>query len=255
MFRENVVYTSHVTTPNQASSLVSPKSSLSPTQTDQETEDLMDLEEMSRGQLIQEILALRQRLSEMATREAERQEGEGLYRQVGTHDWLTNLPNRLYFQEQLKEALLEAQPKNQAVAVFFLDLDDFKSINDAFGHEKGDALLQAVAERLSNQVQGNELVARIGGDEFAFIFGDWASTKGVNSVAEGILDAFTEPYDVEGLQVPITASMGISIYPEDGENAQALMKQADRAMYRAKLLGKDDYQFYNMALNPASKMR
>ncbi len=159
------------------------------------------------------------------------------------HDVLTGLPNRLLFRDRIGVALAHARRSRRAVAVMFLDLDQFKLVNDTLGHTVGDGLLQAAAERLVHCVRGDDTVARMGGDEFTILLSDLSDTRAAATVAQKVLDSISHPIEVDGHELFITTSIGISIFPDDGMDAEMLLKNADRAMYRAKEAGRNNYQF------------
>ena len=163
------------------------------------------------------------------------------------HDVLTGLPNRLLFRDRISVALAHARRSRRAVAVMFLDLDQFKLVNDTLGHTVGDGLLQAAAERLVSCVRGNDTVARMGGDEFTILLSDLADTRAAATVAQKILDNISRPIEVDGHELFATTSIGVAIFPDDGMDAETLLKNADRAMYRAKELGRNNYQFATRA--------
>ncbi len=161
------------------------------------------------------------------------------------HDALTGLPNRVLFVERLKHALQRAEGRKRAVAVLFLDMDRFKIVNDTLGHEAGDRLLQAMAARLHACIREGDTVARFGGDEFAGFLSDVASPEDVAVVVSKFLDALAPPFLIDGHELFISGSIGISLYPEDGTDTQTLMKNADSAMYRAKQMGGNTSEFYH----------
>ena len=161
------------------------------------------------------------------------------------HDALTALPNRLLFHDRLSQAMTSANRRELMVGVAFLDLDEFKIINDTLGHDAGDALLKLVATRLSGVMREGDTVARLGGDEFTLIFVDMAHVDDIARKSQKILDLFTQPFPVMGRELYITASLGITIYPLDDNSISELLKNADIAMYRAKAQGKNTYQFYS----------
>lgn len=161
------------------------------------------------------------------------------------HDALTGLPNRLLFNDRLSQALAQAHRNKIMVAVFFLDLDRFKLINDTLGHALGDLLLQAVAVRLRECLREGDTVARQGGDEFLIIIPELKQTENAALVAEKILDNFSEPFLLEQHEVYISPSIGISIYPTGGNTIDTLVKNADIAMYYAKEQGGNNYQFFS----------
>ena len=165
------------------------------------------------------------------------------------HDALTELPNRTLFLDRLNQSVAYARWHRRLVAIMFLDLDRFKHINDTLGHDAGDQLLKALAIRLKNTLRERDTVARFGGDEFAMLLDDVASEKDVASLADKILAAMTAPYLIGGHAFHLTASIGISIYPNDGQDTGTLLRNADIAMYRAKDLGKNTYQFYSAEMS------
>ena len=180
-------------------------------------------------------------------------EAQRQLRHIAYHDPLTGLPNRIAFEERLEQTLAPA-PAGQAVAVLFVDLDDFKLVNDSFGHTAGDELLRAVAERLRRATRAEEVVARHGGDEFLLLVsaqakdGEEPDVAGARYAAEAVARrirrALRAPFEISGVEIVVSASVGISLYPLDAENAQTLLKHADAAMYRAKDEGRDRYQVY-----------
>jgi len=161
------------------------------------------------------------------------------------HDALTGLPNRMLFLDRLNQALIRAHWHQRGLGVLFLDLDRFKTINDTLGHDVGDRFLQAIGGRLKECLRERDTVARFGGDEFAIILEDLAHADDAAPLASKILESFGRPFTINGREFYVTTSIGISLYPGDGADAQALLKNADAAMYRAKELGKNTYQFYS----------
>ena len=159
------------------------------------------------------------------------------------HDVLTALPNRLLFRDRLNLALAHARRNSRTVAVMFLDLDNFKAVNDSLGHTVGDRLLQAVASRLIAAVRGEDTVARMGGDEFTILLPDVGDGRGASTVARKVLESIAEPVLVDDRMLHITPSIGIALFPGDGFDAETLLRNADRAMYRAKQLGRNNYQY------------
>jgi diguanylate cyclase (GGDEF)-like protein/PAS domain S-box-containing protein len=161
------------------------------------------------------------------------------------HDALTGLPNRVLFLDRVKQALARARWHGRIVAVLFLDLDRFKPINDSYGHEYGDELLRWVGKRLKSGLREGDTVARFGGDEFVILLDDIASEKDVTQLAQKILDLLGPPFSINEQDVHISASIGVSMYPDDGEDSQTLLRNADIAMYRAKDFGKNNFKFYS----------
>jgi len=164
------------------------------------------------------------------------------------YDSLTGLANRTLFYEHLAHAISYAQERHNLVAVMFLDLDRFKYVNDTWGHAVGDLLLKYVANRLLTHFDANT-VARLGGDDFTILLENLNSTEEVALVAQKILESMVLPFDLNGHETFITTSIGISLYPNDGEDAGTLLKNADTAMYRAKESGKNNYQFFTPQMN------
>ena len=177
-----------------------------------------------------------------------REHQERLYHLVH-HDNLTSLPNRLLLQDRLQRMMVKAKRHNTYAAVLFLDLDRFKKINDTLGHDIGDKLLLEVAKRLEKCVRRSDTVARLGGDEFAIVLDDLRDTKFVAVVARKILNALSKPIFIEEFELYATSSIGISLFPDDSEEVDGLMRCADTAMYRAKEAGKNNYQYYTADMN------
>lgn len=172
---------------------------------------------------------------------------EMLY-QLAHHDTLTGLPNRLLLDERLDQALLQARRRKRHVAVVFIDLDNFKFVNDGMGHSVGDKLLKQVAGILSETVRADDTVARIGGDEFLLVLGDIGNPANVASVGEKLLKKINSKITLDGQDVRVSASMGVAVYPNDGGDKSTLIRNADAAMYRAKSSGKANFQFYTEEL-------
>jgi len=165
-------------------------------------------------------------------------------RHLALHDALTGLPNRLDLQGRLEQAIVAARRGYQQVAVMFIDLDRFKQINDTHGHNIGDGLLVEVARRLKSCVREADVVARLGGDEFVVVLPDVGTSTEAGQVADKILAALGQPYRIEGLDLASSPSIGIAMFPHDGNDDETLMKKADVAMYRAKSGGRNNRQFY-----------
>lgn len=164
------------------------------------------------------------------------------------HDPLTGLANRNKLEQFISHILASARRHQQEFALLFLDLDRFKNINDTIGHEAGDLLLQIVAERLRSTVRTTDMVARLGGDEFVLLVTDVKKSESVALISQKILDSVLQVIIIKGQEIYITTSIGISLYPYDGENMQTLMKNADLALYRAKEHGRNNYQFYTLEM-------
>ncbi|HYA37917.1 MAG TPA: EAL domain-containing protein [Candidatus Methylomirabilis sp.] len=175
----------------------------------------------------------------------ERMETQERLAYMAQHDPLTELPNRTLLLDRLKQSLAGARWRQRRTAVLFVDLDRFKTINDTLGHEVGDRLLQQLAARFQASVREGDTVARFGGDEFVILLDDVASADDVAGVAQKVLQALAPPFEVDHHTLYVTASIGMSLFPNDGEDASTLLKNADIAMYRAKELGKNTYQFYS----------
>lgn len=164
-------------------------------------------------------------------------------------DGLTGLPNRHLFQDRVQQALAHAERYGKKVAVCFMDLDNFKHINDVFGHETGDKVLRQVADRIRHCLRESDSVARIGGDEFMFLFTELETPEAAGRVAEKILDSLHPPVHLDAQVFGIRASFGISIFPDDGRDPATLKKNADMAMYHAKSQGRDRYSFFTQRLD------
>ncbi len=171
------------------------------------------------------------------------------------HDPLTGLPNRALLQDRLKQAMLEADRNGRMVAALFLDLDRFKTINDTLGHQTGDALLKTVAERLATCLRASDTVSRLGGDEFTIVLANVANVDDVTRVAQKILDQFLLPFRIGERDLFVSSSIGITLYPLDEKDPEHLLKDADVAMYHAKELGGNVFQFYTPALNARAARR
>ena len=165
------------------------------------------------------------------------------------HDHLTGLPNRTLLNDRIDQAIAKASRHKSKLAILFLDLDRFKHINDSLGHPTGDKLLRSVAERLLNCVRDTDTVCRLGGDEFVVLLSDVVTADDAATSTARILAAMAQVHAINGHDLYITASVGISIYPDDGKTAETLMKNADTAMYQAKVLGKDTFQFFKAEMN------
>jgi len=178
-----------------------------------------------------------------------RKRAEETIKHLAYHDALTDLPNRMLFRDRLTVALAQARRAKRMLAVMFLDLDHFKVVNDTAGHEGGDKLLLSVARRLGGLVREGDTVARVGGDEFAILSSEIAHVEDAPEVAERILEGLRRPWVVQGQEFHVSTSIGIAMYPSDGDDAESLLRNADTAMYRAKERGRDNYQLFTPAMN------
>jgi diguanylate cyclase (GGDEF)-like protein/PAS domain S-box-containing protein len=171
------------------------------------------------------------------------------------HDTLTGLPNRAFFDQHLPQAIARTSQSNQQLAVMFLDLDNFKTINDTLSHAVGDLLLQQVTQRISTALRTEDIVARWGGDEFTLILPNLASASDAAKIARRIADQLTTPFLLHNHDLHVTASIGIALYPDDGQDMTTLLQNADVAMYRAKQQGRNNYQFYTQSLSAEAAQR
>ncbi|MDB5950748.1 MAG: sensory box protein [Massilia sp.] len=182
----------------------------------------------------------------------ERRQAEARVHHMAYHDNLTGLPNRALLSDRLDRAMLSAQRSERRLAVMFIDLDRFKTINDSLGHLTGDQLLKEVAGRLCRSVRASDTVARLGGDEFVVLVPGIRNACECNQVADKMIEALAAPFPFEGRMLHITPSIGICIYPDDGGDVQTLMRHADAAMYHAKANGRNNYQFFTQRMNQAA---
>jgi diguanylate cyclase (GGDEF)-like protein/PAS domain S-box-containing protein len=176
-------------------------------------------------------------------------------RHLASHDSLTDLPNRSTFSEALNAAVAAAHATNGRFAILFVDLDHFKFVNDSLGHDAGDTLLKQVAARLREVMRPNDVVARLGGDEFVLLCSDPSDMANLEGLAARILHAAIRPVSLLGQERRVSASIGIAVYPDDGETERALMKSTDTAMYTAKLDGKNNYRLFSNRLKAESLER
>ena len=167
------------------------------------------------------------------------------------HDALTHLPNRVMGQDRLKQAVIAGARHRRQFAVMYMDLDKFKYVNDTHGHTVGDALLQAVSQRLMHLLRSEDLLCRLSGDEFMIVLQEVEDQQHVVSVCEKILSRLSDPFDLEGLRLHTSFSIGVALYPQDGTDADSLMRNADTAMYEAKLDGRNTYRFFDPQMNAA----
>ena len=180
---------------------------------------------------------------------SERKAQEAKIEELATRDTLTGLPNRLLLTDRLERALINARRKGDLMAIFFVDLDRFKTINDSLGHQVGDQLLKQVGERLLGAVRKGDTVARLGGDEFVLIFEGLKSSAEAEHLAQKLLAAVAQPYQASGHGLNTSGSVGISIYPTDASDVHTLLRNADTAMYHAKEQGPGNYRFFSAEMN------
>lgn len=183
----------------------------------------------------------------------ERKNSEKMLEYIATHDYLTDLPNRIYFEKQVENAISYAQNNKQHMAVIYLDLDNFKTINDTFGHTVGDHILKEVSALLLQSIRQGDTVARLGGDEFAISLNTLRKPDYAAIVSQTILDKLRKFIRIEGKDIFINASIGIAVYPFCGSNAETLLKNADIGMYAAKSYGKNQYRYFTKELSQQSE--
>lgn len=186
---------------------------------------------------------------------SEHEEARRHIEHLAHHDPLTDTPNRTLLRYRLSDALVHACRDQRNVALLFLDVDRFKSINDSLGHHVGDEVIKIVSQRLKTSVRQADTVGRQGGDEFVLVLAELNSREVVNRIADKIMRAIVQPCLIDGREVHVTCSIGIAVYPQDGEDETALIKNADAALYKAKAEGRNNYQFYSADLNRASEQR
>ncbi|HYD59460.1 MAG TPA: EAL domain-containing protein [Noviherbaspirillum sp.] len=202
-----------------------------------------------RGRLVREADGGAPRVDGVASDITERKAAEQQVQMLAYYDNVTKLPNRALLQDRLAQAMHMAQRNGKKVALFFMDLDNFKNINDSLGHQVGDMLLKAIGERLSQCVRSEDTVARIGGDEFLIVLSELDKGAQAVSVAEKILTATAGPFSLQNHQIHTTISIGIGIYPDDAQELHELVRHADSALYQAKARGRNNYQFFTQELN------
>jgi diguanylate cyclase (GGDEF)-like protein len=176
-------------------------------------------------------------------------DSEASFTHLAQHDALTNLPNRLLIRDRMEQAIGRARRDDEQVALLFLDLDNFKTINDSLGHAAGDELLQEVARRLKETVRDIDTVSRQGGDEFLMVLADVADLAAVSSVAALVQQKLAQPFALKGMQIVTSISIGISLFPGDGDDFDTLLKHADMAMYQAKSAGRNGFCFFDEQMN------
>ena len=164
------------------------------------------------------------------------------------HDYLTSLPNRILFYDRLHQAIKQAKRDKQKLAIFFLDLDHFKEVNDTFGHEVGDLLLKKASSIMKDTIRDEDALARLGGDEFTIIVKNLSIFQDAQILAQKIVDSLSQPMEIKEHTITVSCSLGISIYPQDAMDSDTLIKYADDAMYKAKAHGKNNFQYYNASI-------
>jgi len=194
-------------------------------------------------------------LQRSQTHAAELQRANAQLQHLATHDALTGLPNRVLLADRIEQAIAQADRCNRSFALLMVDLDRFKSINDSLGHEAGDALLRQVAERLRNTLRKVDTLARIGGDEFVMVLNGITSPHDVEVVITNVLETVGCPLELDSIEVQTSPSIGVSVYPHDGNDAQTLLKHADAAMYHAKKMGRNTFQFFAPDMNAFTRER
>jgi len=183
----------------------------------------------------------------------ERLRAEEKLRQLAHFDTLTGLPNRVLFYDRLRQALAQAKRNGWITGVMFMDVDRFKNINDTLGHDVGDQLLRQVSQRLAGSVRAADTVGRLGGDEFAIVLSNLTNPDDASVVAEKIMAHFNQPFRLDGSEIFVTTSIGITLYPKDGSEQDVLIKNADAAMYRAKESGRNTYQYYTPEMSARAR--
>jgi len=188
-------------------------------------------------------------------RTTELEEAKARAQHLADHDPLTGLPNRRLLEDRLTQALAMSQRNRQHTAVMFVDLDRFKNINDSLGHAVGDVLLKEVSQRLVSQLRTGDTICRIGGDEFVLVLPQIKRTSDVAQVAQKVIEQLSLPVMVEERDLVVTPSIGIAVFPDDGRDAETLIRNADAAMYHAKEAGRANYQFFTEQMNQAASRR
>ena len=191
----------------------------------------------------------------VAERTSELRDAQARAQHLADHDALTGLPNRRLLEDRLTQALALSQRNRQQTAVMFVDIDRFKTVNDSLGHAAGDVLLKEIAQRLVNQLRVGDTVCRIGGDEFVVVLPEVKRSSDVAQVAQKVIEQLSQPVVIERRELVVTASIGISVFPEDGDDAGTLIRNADAAMYAAKELGRANTQFFTEKMNQAASQR
>ncbi|HEY4998210.1 MAG TPA: diguanylate cyclase, partial [Usitatibacter sp.] len=209
----------------------------------------------NRGQVHRAPDGHAQRVIGVAMNITERKLAEQRIAHMAHHDALTGLPNRVLLRDRIQQAIAHAHREGTQIAVLFLDLDHFKTINDSLGHQLGDRLLQSVASRILVCVREGDTVSRVGGDEFVIVIPGIGAASDASAVASKILEVLSAAFHLHGNDLHVAASIGISLYPADGSDAETLMRNADTAMYHAKDSGRANYQFFTPHMNVQAQQR
>lgn len=198
-----------------------------------------------------------QKMSQLALNNAylELERSNGMLEHIAHYDPLTHLPNRVLLADRMQQAMLQCQRRGNSLAVAFLDLDGFKTVNDLHGHSMGDELLIAVAGRLRTALREGDTLARIGGDEFVAILTDLENSKDCEPILSRLLSAAAEPLTLHHIDLQVSASIGVTIYPQDGVDAEQLLRHADQAMYLSKQAGKNCFHLFDVAQDTAIKVQ
>jgi diguanylate cyclase (GGDEF)-like protein len=181
----------------------------------------------------------------------ERKMAEDTINKLAYHDALTGLPSRILFNDRFTMAMADSKRNDKNTALIMLDLDHFKDVNDTFGHDAGDDLLKEVSHRLTSILRQTDTVCRMGGDEFALLISDASAREMIEEVAQRIIATIVKPFSLHGVNESISASLGIAIYPDDGENIETLFKHADMAMYEVKKVARNNYLYYQPGMKSA----
>ncbi|WP_247747283.1 sensor domain-containing diguanylate cyclase [Alkalihalobacillus sp. BA299] len=189
------------------------------------------------------VYKLKSLIKEMEVEYNEIKTSEEISRHRSLHDSLTELPNRLYFNDRLAWAISYAQRNGDKLAIMFLDLDDFKEVNDTYGHDIGDRVLKETAQRLRSCIRSTDTIARLGGDEFTVVLSQLKDDKDAAIIAEKFVKVLNDPFELNGEFIHLSISIGISIYPRDGQEPSYLLKKADMAMYKVKANGKSAFEY------------
>jgi diguanylate cyclase (GGDEF)-like protein/PAS domain S-box-containing protein len=191
----------------------------------------------------------------VAERTVELQEAQARAQHLADHDALTGLPNRRILEDRLRQALALSHRNRKHTAVMFIDLDRFKPINDSLGHAVGDVLLRDVSQRLVRQLREGDTICRIGGDEFVVVLPEVKRSSDAAQVAQKVIEQVSQPFTFDDRDFAVSCSVGIAVFPDDGRDAETLIRNADAAMYHAKELGRANYQFFTEQMNQAASRR